>query len=341
MINDSPVNAILNPPQLDTFLKRFDLSLNELKPNFSGWGKLVIETEDAVFLFPRNPDTAVMLERELEIYDFFRSLKNPQLPFLVEKVRDEDISYYEFGVIRKAKGLPFSRFITQLNDSELQNFLVKLTEVMVIWHGVDIGNLPEGIDYFRNKDDSEEITIDSWSQKALSSETLDRAIDFFWFQTSTFMGHEGSKLGKIQLQANLKSTLSELASIDPVLIHGDLHEDQIFVSPQNIETITGIIDWGSVKIDHPIWDFNFAEWGLEIWEQRDHFVSFREAMWETYLNKRGIKGVSPGSLHLFYVLQEILLSIQQKDKETVGFTGKVFEETMRIYLGELMELILK
>lgn len=337
MQNISSINAILNPQQLDFFLERFNLSQSEIKPNFSGWGKLVIEAKDFIFLFPRDPKTSEMLNRELTIYDFFNSLNSKILPTLIEKVHNENINYYDFGVVRKINGVPYSKFIDNVSYQQLHNFLLELTRVMLQWHSLKIGNLPSGIDYFRSKDTTNEITIENWGQKAIDKTTIQIAIKFFWQKFQPFINQDEYSFEEVELKSKMEKYLTELATIDSVLIHGDIHEDQIFVDPRNHATIMGIIDWGSVKIAHPIWDFDFGEWGSEIWQYRQHFAQFRAAMWKTYLNMRNIQNVSEESLHFFYTLHEIMESIRQKDKSEIGFSEKNFDETIKGYLSQLNE----
>jgi aminoglycoside phosphotransferase (APT) family kinase protein len=54
-----------------------------------------------------------------------------------------------------------------------------------------------------------------------------------------------------------------------VLVHGDIHEDQLLALDGQL---TGILDWETVRIDHPFWDFDFAEWGTGLW--RRHRLEF-------------------------------------------------------------------
>ena len=97
-----------------------------------------------------------------------------------------------------------------------------------------------------------------------------------------------------------QQSLAELAGMDNVLLHGDIHEDQVLVrSDQDLE-VTGILDWGNAGVGNPALEFNFGEWGGEIWRYRDDFSAFRKALWSEYLDARGLHGPPWESVHLLY-----------------------------------------
>ena len=99
--------------------------------------------------------------------------------------------------------------------------------------------------------------------------------------------------------------MKELANLPPTLIHGDVHEDQFFVRSRSELKITGLIDWGTAAIGNPVFDFNFGEWGVDIWRYRTHFRRFRQVMWGEYLAARNINLSTVEGLHVFYTLQEL------------------------------------
>ncbi len=76
--------------------------------------------------------------------------------------------------------------------------------------------------------------------------------------------------------------------------------------------ITGILDWETVMYGHPIWEFNFFEWGIKIWKWWEYFSDFRRDMWKTYLERRRIVLSSLEGLDLFYTLSEFLILLRPK-----------------------------
>ena len=72
------------------------------------------------------------------------------------------------------------------------------------------------------------------------------------------------------------------ARLRPVLVHGDIHEDQLLV---NGGRLTGVIDWETARFDHPYWDFDLGEWGTGLWRRRRRgFSALRARGW------RGVRG---------------------------------------------------
>ncbi len=99
-----------------------------------------------------------------------------------------------------------------------------------------------------------------------------------------------------------REVVADLAALGPVLIHGDIAEDQILIGSEDDLEISGILDWSTAAIANLIFDFNFWEWGFAIWRFQGSFRRLRRAMWETYLEARGISSAAPEGLHLLYSL---------------------------------------
>ena len=129
--------------------------------------------------------------------------------------------------------------------------------------------------------------------------------------------------------------LSELAGMDDVLLHGDIHEDQILVRSERNLDVTGILDWGNAGIGHPALEFNFGEWGEEIWRCRDDFSVFRAALWSEYLDVRGLRGPSWESVHLLYTAQEIIWTMTAR--KPIGHGSGSYESEVRRLLQTLRE----
>lgn len=65
MTKEQAIEAILIPPQLEAFCKRFDLRAEDIEPNFSGWSKHILMSSEYVFLFPRHFDYELYTLHEL------------------------------------------------------------------------------------------------------------------------------------------------------------------------------------------------------------------------------------------------------------------------------------
>ena len=72
----------------------------------------------------------------------------------------------------------------------------------------------------------------------------------------------------------------------PVLVHGDIHEDQLLAVDGEL---TGILDWETARVDHPFWDFDLGEWGTGLWRRhRRDFSQLWAVMWHAYASARGL-----------------------------------------------------
>jgi aminoglycoside phosphotransferase (APT) family kinase protein len=95
-----------------------------------------------------------------------------------------------------------------------------------------------------------------------------------------------SRLGRPDRAAAWADLLARAARHAPVLIHGDIHEDQLLADDGRL---TGVLDWETARIDHPFWDFDFGEWGTGIWRRRRRdFGTLWDRGWGAYAEVRGL-----------------------------------------------------
>jgi Phosphotransferase enzyme family len=78
---------------------------------------------------------------------------------------------------------------------------------------------------------------------------------------------------------------ADAAQLAPVLVHGDIHEDQLLADGGQL---TGIIDWETARVDQPFWDFDLGEWGTGLWRRRRDFSAPRARGWLAYAQTRGL-----------------------------------------------------
>jgi aminoglycoside phosphotransferase (APT) family kinase protein len=80
--------------------------------------------------------------------------------------------------------------------------------------------------------------------------------------------------------------LGRAAAFDPVLVHGDVHEDQLLVHDGRV---CGVVDWETARVDHPFFDFDLGEWGTGAWRAgRGELDRTWHAMWASYADARGV-----------------------------------------------------
>ena len=101
-----------------------------------------------------------------------------------------------------------------------------------------------------------------------------------------------------------------------MLVHGDIHEDQLLAEGSEL---TGILDWETARVDHPFTDFDFGEWGTGLWRRsRPGFGALWERYWGAYAAARGLR-VSSRPLETALRLRHALwLADQRGDPAVVG-----------------------
>ena len=330
------LSAVLTTWQLERFCEQFGVKPTELEANFRGWRKHVILGKDMAFLFPRTPQFLKEFRRELALYEAFAHVESLPLPRLIRRVKDKAISYYEFGVVTRLSGVPFSQFIESVSYDQFERLLLRLVEMITLWHGIPRGELPAVLPV-RPGAVLRRTTMDNWHKQALNVEATEDAVDFIYrlLQRLSHPRVPGVLADKTATKQKWVAIIGELARLPAVLVHGDVHEESFLVDPPSRD-ITGILDWEVARLDNPVWDFNFGEWGLGICRWFDSFPSLRRRMWQRYLEIRGISLSTLEGLHLFYTLWEIIwLLLKRKERPVIEITGTDYPAAVRIYLDEL------
>jgi len=259
---DSSVLGVLNHSQFEKFYERFNLLPTQIKANFNGWRKLILYTEELFFMFPRDPRGVEWLEKEAMAYKAMNDLDIPPVPKLVEIVSDKEISYYDFLVVKKIKGEAYSKYEDELKDEDVKKMLFELAKVISLWYNIDLEDIDISL-LKKTEENTTNITIQNWEKAILNPDQVKEAILYiqgvieYWGQKYNFQALDtlisNDSLSKWSI------ILEEIANMNKVLVHGDIHEDQILLESKETMKITGIIDWETVGIMNPIWDFNFHD----------------------------------------------------------------------------------
>ncbi len=339
MKTDNSVFGVLNYEQFERFCDRMKLQPENIKANFDGWRKLVLESEDKVFLFPRDPRGVEWLDIEMLAYEVLNKEDYIPAPILFERVKDKSISYYEFAVVSRLKGIAYSKIDQGIPIKNVTEMLKNLAELFALWHDISLDSIPQKI----KERDIYDPSIYEWEIKMLDPKTMKKSLLFSYKILENYLNKQDPKIGKELLSEDTVilwfDCLEEIVNLTPVLLHGDIHEDQILVASKENMEITGILDWETVRISNPVWEFNFFEWGYGIWEWRKNFNEFRRMMWKIYLRKRKLSLKSSEGINLFYSLSEFLRSLEKpiaKNEDSVilsllslvDATQKIREEKM-------------
>ena len=254
------VGAVLIPPQAARFASLTGADPDRLVLNVTGWNKLVLLDADRVFLFPRSAAGVEWFERELAVYRALAVTGLDIVPRLLGRWEDPDIYPFPFAAVTRLRGeVP----------ADAGALIGQLGRAIARWHELEppaqAGARPprhHATDHHR------------WLRRALSPAT-----------SAAAAAEAASRLGRPGREA-WADLLARAARHVPVLVHGDIHEDQLLADGGQL---TGILDWETARVDHPFWDFDFGEWGTGLWRRhRRDFSVLWERGWCAYAQVRGL-----------------------------------------------------
>lgn len=258
-----PLHAVLPPPQLRRFRVLAGVAEDEpVEVVVGGWHKHVLLTGDRAFLFPRHATNVEGFERELEAYRVLAANDVPLVPKLLERWDDESVHPHPFAAVTRLAGVHL--------DDPIELF-DQLGRAIAVWHEIPLpgaflpATVPAGHDAPHQR----------WLHQALDPVHVDAAVD-----------EAVEVLDASDRRASWFDDLRAAAALPHVLVHGDVHEDQL-LSEGGV--LTGVLDWEGARIDHPFFDFDFGEWGTGLW--RDHRPEFPELwrrLWTAYAGERDL-----------------------------------------------------
>jgi aminoglycoside phosphotransferase (APT) family kinase protein len=260
-----PVSAVLVPPQAERFASLVGVDLSRLVLNVTGWNKLVLLDTDRVFLFPRSAAGVESFERELAAYRALAKTQLSVVPRLLGRWEDPRIYPFPFAAITRLRGeVP----------AEPEALFEQLGRAIASWHGLTPPRLA-GARPPRHHDDAHQ----RWLRRALDPAT-----------SASAAAEAASRLGRPARARAWAEDLAGAARLAPVLVHGDIHEDQLLAVNGRL---TGIIDWETARVDHPFWDFDLGEWGTGLWRRRRRdFSALWSRAWRPYAQARSLNSSS-------------------------------------------------
>ena len=255
------VSAVLVPPQAERFAALVGVDLDRLVLNVTGWNKLVLLDSDRVFLFPRARDGVEWFERELAVYRALAGTRLSVVPRLLGYWEDPEIYPFPFAAVSRLRGAA---------PAEPELLAEQLGQAIAGWHEIEppalAGARPPG---------HHNTAEQRWLRRALDPATSAEAAR-----------EAGERLGQPGRASAWADLLGRGAGLARVLVHGDIHEDQLLVDG---DRLTGILDWETARIDHPFWDFDFGEWGTGLWRRRRRdFSALWARSWRAYAEIRGL-----------------------------------------------------
>ena len=252
-----PALAVVAPPRLARFREVLGLGDDDpIDADFTGWSKLVLLTPRHAVLFPRDHTQVDALWRDVAALRAIEPLGLPCIPVVRATLEEPAISAYPVVVLDRMPGRPLDQLIETMGVDELGAVFEDLGRLAAAWHAVDpavVPTLPR-----RSSLDSVSLLIEELELDATEAGRAERA-------------------------------LARARTLDPVLVHGDLHEGQLLVDPDPPHALTAILDWQTARVDHPFVEFDLGEWGTALWRgHRKHFPELRRRAWDAYATSRGL-----------------------------------------------------
>jgi aminoglycoside phosphotransferase (APT) family kinase protein len=273
-----PVHAVLIPPQAERFASITGADPDRLVLNVTGWNKLVLIDSERVFLFPRSAVGVEWFEREVATYRALAATRLAIVPRLLGYWDDPGVYPFPFAAVTRLRGTV---------PAEPEAFIEQLGAAIAGWHGLEPPALA-GARPPRHHDAAHH----RWLHRALDPVTSAEAA-----------AEAAGRLGVPARAAAWADLLACAARLAPVLVHGDIHEDQMLSDDGQL---TGVIDWETARIDHPFWDFDLGEWGTGLWRRRRRDFSVLWARgWRAYAQARGLD-TSPRPLETAFRLRHAL-----------------------------------
>jgi aminoglycoside phosphotransferase (APT) family kinase protein len=282
---------VLIPPQAARFAAVTGADLDRLVLNVTGWNKLVLLDADRVFLFPRAAAGVEWFERELAVYQALARAQLEVVPRLLGRWEDPGIYPFPFAAVTRLRGEVLT---------EPEALAGQLGRAIARWHELEppplLGARPP-----RHHDAAHH----RWLRRALTPAT-----------SADAAAEAARRLGCPARASAWAELLARAARHDPVLVHGDLHEDQLLADG---ERLTGIIDWETARVDHPFWDFDLGEWGTGLWRRRRRdFSAVWARGWHAYAQVRGLDTDSRPLETAFRLRHALWLLADPGDPAVVG-----------------------
>jgi aminoglycoside phosphotransferase (APT) family kinase protein len=304
LIGDPPIGdplwAVLIPPRLARFRELAGLGDAALTADFTGFNKYVLLAGERVFLFPREAENVAWFGHELAVCQALTAGGFTLAPQVRGEWRDDSVYPFPFAEVTRLAGTRLFR--TRAADTAA--LFGPLGAVVARIHQVPPLDLPQPPRIARHHRPAYR-----WLHRALGPAT-----------TGDAAAEAARRLERPDALAVWRPRLAAAAGLGHVLVHGDLHEDQLLAEDGRI---TGILDWETARVDHPFWDFDLGEWGTGLWRRhRRDFSALWATAWREYAAVRGLDP-DPAPLETAFRLRQALTLLDEPRDPAI--TGTVPE----------------
>jgi aminoglycoside phosphotransferase (APT) family kinase protein len=305
-LEGDPLWAVLIPPRLARFRTLVGIGGAPLEVNVTGWNKLVILSADRAFLFPREARNIEWFHRELTVYEALAAIGLPIVPRVIDRWHEEDVYPLPFAAVMRLEGT---------HPDDASTLLEELGTAIAKWHAPAPPHLPGA-----RPPAHHERADTQWLRRALDPAT-----------TRASVAEAADRLGRREDLEHWTQQLEIAAQHPPVLVHGDIHEDQLLAVDGRL---TGILDWETARVDHPFWDFDFGEWSTGLWRRHRHdFSRLWSTAWRAYADARGLDPDPTPLETAFRIRHALFLLDTGGDAQVVG----TIEEHLRCIAADRVQ----
>ncbi len=294
-VSGDPLWAVLIPPRLSRFRQLVQIADEQLDVDFTGWNKFVLLTADRAFLFPREANNVEWFERELAAYRTLEPIGLSVVPKLLGEWRDEKVYPHPFAAVSRLPGT---------HPADASDLFDQLYRSIAHCHEIVPPEIPGS-----RPPAHHDRAHNRWLRRALDPRTTREAV-----------AEAADRLDCPDRIERWSERMEVAAQLPHVLVHGDIHEDQLLVVDGQL---TGILDWETARIDHPFWDFDPGEWGTGLWRRhRLEFSGLWSVAWGSYAGERGLDPDSVPLETAFRLRHALFLLDADRDPSVAGTIGE-------------------
>lgn len=278
------VNAILTPPALERFRQVTGFDESPVQVRFDGWYKLAILGRDRVFLFPRNHLSAGAVEREVAALKMLAEAGVRVAPRLLGSWHDPDVYAYPFLAVERIAGDNWGDLEEDADTNRWLTVMETLGAAIAQWHEIPLERLPPPVRR-------------PWAPSGHLARLLESD------DAEGGFGRGADLLGASSDDAaTWTRSLERVRDLSPVLVHGDVCENQLMVDAS--ARVRAVIDWASPAVGTPLLDFDFGQWGYGIFAHEARWGEFRRVLWGSYARARGLASPDWIDVHLLFSLAD-------------------------------------
>lgn len=285
-------------------LKKFNTLIEDIKYVGKGrYSKVFLLNEDMVFKFPTNKEACEVISKEIKVLNFIDGKISINIP---------RVQYHHkygkcpFICMSRINGISLNkRIFNKLNIEHQQKIIKELASFFSQMH---------------------KLKIDENAEKILEKIDFETATkNFFLKQYRLKISKHLTKEQNIFIEESFNNYLGDKKNFEyePVIVHGDLHLENMFFNQETNE-ISGIIDFGDVNIADNVYDFRY----LDLYFGRE----FTRNMLKFY--DKPIIGNMFAKLEIFNLCNFIcdaLFALKQKKDKEFKTAIKCLQKTIRQY----------